>query len=232
MELIIFVKLYSINKKNKMFLSDFCNVRLLGEKKQVITVGELSLELLEDKSNLTITDALPMYDEVEMTQEPFTFRVVNNSSIPLNYIVRPIDITTGNISGIFDMSGGANEYVMGYNTAASTVGGARGITTLYSDFFVNSTKWSKYYDLYTNNTNSNQIYNKRILGDATGEMGPFNSNRGSWYSDLAYFVYPSSPWFDRDGHYSGTTGAGVFVFGDYAGAVNNTLSFRVVLTPP
>ena len=37
---------------------------------------------------------------------------------------------------------------MGYTTGSSIgVGGASGITTLYSDFFTNS-KWNKYYDKY------------------------------------------------------------------------------------
>ena len=38
--------------------------------------------------------------------------------------------TTNNYSGIYDMSGGAWEYVMGYTTGATTVGGTSGITSL------------------------------------------------------------------------------------------------------
>ncbi len=140
--------------------------------------------------------------------------------------------TTGNISGVFDMSGGAWEYVMGYTTGASSVGGSSGITSLYSDFFTNS-KWNKYYDKYTSTSYTN--YNNRILGDATGEMGPFASNMGeyhsSWYSDYAYFVYSINPWFGRGDYCIGTSNAGVFYFSYYSGGGGTSHSFRVVVAP-
>ena len=72
----------------------FINVQLKGEKKQVLNAGQLSLELLEDENNLTIENALPMYDEVGMLQEAFTFRLVNNQKDAVNYIIKLIDITT------------------------------------------------------------------------------------------------------------------------------------------
>jgi hypothetical protein len=95
--------------------------------------------------------------------------------------------TTGNKTGIYDMAGGAVENTMGYTTVASTVGGSSGITSLYSDFFTNS-NYDKYYDKYL--SASTKQYNNRILGDATAET--FN-----WYSNQAYFVYSSYPWFRR-----------------------------------
>ncbi len=137
--------------------------------------------------------------------------------------------TTGNISGIFDMSGGAWEYVMGYNTNASSIGGSSGITGLYSDFFTNS-EWEKYYDKYVNASTSYTTYNQRILGDATGEMGPFKTYQSSWYSDHAYFAHSSLPWFIRGGLCLLTSATGIFYFnsGPGDGAMSN--SFRVVLS--
>ena len=73
----------------------FINVTLQGEKKQVITTGNLDLVLDEDENNLTITDALPMYDEVGMMQDAFTFRIINNTTTDTNYILKLTDITTG-----------------------------------------------------------------------------------------------------------------------------------------
>ena len=142
--------------------------------------------------------------------------------------------TTGNISGVFDMSGGAYEYVMGYNTAASIVGGSSGITSLYNDFFVNDKMWGRYYDLYNSNTYT--AYNNRILGDATGEMGSFNKivefYRNSWYDDYACFVYPNYPWFHRSGHYTNTSGAGVFYFNNgLTGNEESISTFRIILSP-
>ncbi len=137
--------------------------------------------------------------------------------------------TTGNISGVFDMSGGSYEYVMGYNTNASSIGGKSEITSLYSDFFTNN-EWNKYYDKYTSSSTS--AYNNRILGDATGEMGSFYLAEvycSSWYGDSAAFVHFFGPWFHRGGDYSKASITGVFDFANDNGISFSTTSFRVVL---
>ena len=135
------------------------------------------------------------------------------------------------------MSGGTYEYVMGYSTSASVVGGSSKITEVYTDFFTNS-DFEKYYDEYSNTINLN--YNNRILGDATGEMGPFISqtdpdkairNVGSWYKDYALFPYPQYPWFYRSGAFYNGNSSGVFCFYASSGHVSAGVSFRVVLAP-
>ena len=145
--------------------------------------------------------------------------------------------TTGNRSGIYDMAGGAWEYVAGYTTGASTVGGASGITSIYSDFFTNSI-YTKYWDKYTSTTDTQ--FNNRILGDATGEMGPFgnekdpdnvNRQKSSWYGDLAHVASSSDPWFLRGGNWYFGTASGAFAFGNRSGTTITDYSFRVVLTP-
>ena len=97
---------------------------------------------------------------------------------------------------------------------------------------------SDYYDVYEYAT-VDEEYNRRILGDATGEMGPFttktygtqNRQIGSWYDDEAWFVYSEKPWFLRgDDCYVGS-GTGVFAFYRGYGSVGVAGSFRVVLTP-
>ena len=102
--------------------------------------------------------------------------------------------TTGNISGIYDMSGGSWEYVMGvmvdeegkpmsgrnslYNSGFNGTfgcfdcdGDTSGLTELTDGY-----NWpdKKYYDMYAYAT-IDEKYQRRTLGDATGEMGPFNS---------------------------------------------------------
>ena len=145
--------------------------------------------------------------------------------------------TTNNYSGIYDMSGGAWEYVMGYTTGATTVGGSSGITGLYPNFFSDSV-YSKYWDKYTAAVNTN--YNNRILGDATGEMGPFGSEKdpdgtanakSSWYKDYAYFADSVHPWFVRGGRWCYGAAAGAFAFSYGTGATSTSLSFRIVLAP-
>ena len=145
--------------------------------------------------------------------------------------------TTGNKTGIYDMSGGAWEHVTGYTIGATTVGGSSEITSLYSNFFTDST-YTKYWDKYTSTTNTN--YNYRLLGDATGEMGPFASekdpdggtrNKSSWYGDYANFVASFSPWFLRGGLWYDGFESGAFAFYYSTGGSITIGSFRVALTP-
>ena len=135
--------------------------------------------------------------------------------------------TTGNIYGIYDMSGGAWEYVMGnYNDTIS-----------YSEF--SSMPEAKYYDKYTG-TDSKDDFTKYHLGDATKETlktydivgyGIVVSN--AWYGDYSKSVAFSNPWVLRGGYYdyNGNV-AGVFAFGSshgYIGSSGSDSSFRVVL---
>ena len=145
--------------------------------------------------------------------------------------------TTNNYSGIYDMSGGAWEYVMGYTTGATTVGGSSGITGLYPNFFGNSS-YSKYWDKYTAEVNTN--YNNRILGDAIGEMGPFGSEKdldgatrykSSWYKDYSIFINSSNSWFMRGGCWYHGVASGAFAFYDNTGNMFSNISFRIVLAP-
>ena len=145
--------------------------------------------------------------------------------------------TTGNRSGIYDMAGGAWDCVAGYTTGASKVGGDSGITSLYPNFFSDST-YTKYWDKYTSTTDTQ--YNNRILGDATGDLGPFGLERdpdsgsrykSSWYKDYAYFVDSSSIWFYRGGYWGFGTGSGIFAFDNDSGTTATYGSFRIVLTP-
>jgi len=113
--------------------------------------------------------------------------------------------TTGNINGIFDMSGGAWEYVMG--TYNSTIGSS-GFSTLPD---------SKYYQTYTTEANS-------PLGDATKETH-------GWNSDTVGFVTSSNTWFVRGGRGNGAASAGIFAFSSTNGASYNGRTSRVVIVP-
>ena len=125
--------------------------------------------------------------------------------------------TTGNIYGIYDMSGGSQEYVMGnYN---DTIGTAE----------FSSMPEAKYYDKYTG-TDSNSDFTKYHLGDATKEtLKTKSSGKNSWYQDLNYSVYSSYPWVLRGGLCGVRTEAGLFYFSSSYGYSSNIYSFRVVL---
>ena len=117
--------------------------------------------------------------------------------------------TTGNITGVYDMSGGADEYVMGnYNRQSSKSG------------FTMSELATKYIDVYEV-TNINASH----LGDALGETA-------GWYNDYANFLNPmfQSYWFVRGGAYSYGYGSGIFCFGSDDGSTNNVHAFHSVLS--
>ena len=104
--------------------------------------------------------------------------------------------------------------------------------------FIDGYSWpaEKYFDKYLYST-ENTNYQRRILGDATGEMGPFNTQTyltqtrqiGSWYADYAYFIYSIYPWFYRGGNNVLGLEAGMFAFNSTHGCVYIDVSFRVVL---
>ncbi len=138
--------------------------------------------------------------------------------------------TTGNISGIYDMSGGAHEYM-----AACIEGnvGSSGFNKEELEKEMNA----GYIDKYPSDSNQTS-YSKRILGDATGEMGPFYSYyekdgiyyHNVWYADGSYFVGSSYPWFNRGGLYDDGVLAGQFYFYRYTGGAYSYNGFRLVLS--
>ena len=115
--------------------------------------------------------------------------------------------TSGNITGVYDMSGGAFEYVMGnYNKTA----GDSGLTV--------SGIPAEHIDIYSGTSVS-----ASHLGDALGETA-------GWYINYADFVLSRHPWFSRGGNCLSGGDAGVFGFIYSTGEGYNSYGFRVVLS--
>ena len=109
--------------------------------------------------------------------------------------------TTNNIYGIYDMSGGRYEYVMGvYNNAKSSSG-------------FNSLPDSKYYNNYTTTE-----YQGHALYGTKG-----------WYYDGNDVLDTSKSWYARGGGYNNGASAGVFNYYTYYGT-SAYYSTRVVVT--
>ena len=165
--------------------------------------------------------------------------------------------TTNNITGIYDMSGGALEYVnsitidqnekivsgrnstnnSGFNgifgcpTCDNNTSGLNELTTGYK------LPESRYYDLYMYTDNLID-YKKRILGDATGEMGTFmyiqsdKRNISSWYFDISNsYIGINTGFFQRSSAYYEGYGSGIFSFTSYYGGSVWDCSYRLILTP-
>ncbi len=131
--------------------------------------------------------------------------------------------TTGNIYGVYDMSGGAWEFTMG------------NMLTENDEFYSNRAEFTsipttKYYDMYKYNQ-SYTIQSRGKLGDATKEtLNSFGSTTGGWYSDDASFPYYNSSWFLRGGRYYDGSVAGIFAFSNGYGGSDSGYSTRSVLS--
>jgi hypothetical protein len=138
--------------------------------------------------------------------------------------------TTDNVYGIYDMSGGNFEYVMG--NYDQTIGSS-GFSTLPDAKYYNNYPSS----IFTNNssyTNNNQCTWATCGGHALHEtktVQSVSSYNQSWGSDYSIFVDSSYPWFARGGSSYHSSFAGVFASRDYYGGGLSDIGFRVVLGP-
>ena len=133
--------------------------------------------------------------------------------------------TTGNVYGVYDMSGGAGEYVIGNMVDSS------------GEFYISSSGFSsapdaKYYDSYTYNTDWS-IRSRGKLGDATREIQAFSGGyQDGWYDDYAMFANYDASWLIRGGSYDNNhDGAGVFHFNSAGGRSSSSYSTRAIIAP-
>ena len=131
--------------------------------------------------------------------------------------------TTGTVHGVYDMSGGAWEYVAAYVDNS--------YTTSYGSSLVNGDAKTKnvYSKASTDNATNNYNANSSKYGDAVYETSTSGSGSTSWYGDYSDFPNAGGPFFQRGGHYTGGTDEGVFFFYNYYGGTSSYLSFRPVL---
>lgn len=145
--------------------------------------------------------------------------------------------TTKNVTGVYDLSGGTNEYVMGNMVDSSNDFYPVGSGTSWNG---SSTLDSKFYNSYSYGTNyfGKIASNRGILGDATVEVLGGTSTSSAWKPGsgktgaFSYFVYSSYAWFYRGGDYNDTV-SGAFSFRNYNGFGNNDdpyNSFRISLS--
>ena len=149
--------------------------------------------------------------------------------------------TTGNVYGVYDMSGGSWEYMMGnmvWSNGQQTSGNstANNYNSAFAGYLGNDKTTftgtyafpnKRYYDKYSYGT-SNTEYTREKLGDATKEMVPTGTS-GNWYSDYASFPSAYNPWFLRGGFYSNDANAGAFSFSPSSGYAAAHFSARAVL---
>ena len=143
------------------------------------------------------------------------------------YVTNAAQSTTGNVYGIYDMSGGAWEYVAAY------VNNGKSSLTEYGSSLISGNEMTK--NIYTKssseNTTNDYNANSGIYGDAIYETSSNSSAPWNlaWYNDYSSFPSSFVPFFRRGGGYSDTTKAGVFYFGSSDGSDTEEGSFRPTL---
>ncbi len=173
---------------------------------------------------------------IDQSSYPGEYGTDATKTLPYNTETGYKASTTGNITGIYDMSGGVHEYMASYVDGYGVQNNAGTASGFNEEEIL---EYSKYLDKYQNES-SLSSWNKRILGDATGEIGPFynyadddGSKRAhnSWYRDDSGFVDSSGSWFLRGSRYNDGVLAGQFTFSRYAGVAHAAISSRLVLAP-
>ena len=142
------------------------------------------------------------------------------------YVTNVGQSTTGTVHGVYDMSGGAWEYVAAY------VNNGNSNLTNYGSSLVNGDAKTKnvYSKGSSDSRDNNYSANSGKYGDAVYETSANgNSSSSSWYGDYSSFPNTSSPFFRRGGSYVNGTIAGVFYFDNIYGDSYSDNSFRPVL---
>ena len=166
--------------------------------------------------------------------------------------------TTGNISGIFDMAGGAWEYMMAvradsegkplsgkHNIYNSGFNGKFGCPNCTFDSGVDPSiielttgidyPDAKKYNLYDNPSNRNNIdelngcNGNPCYGHALNETRITTDNTGAWYGEMFWFIKTTFPFVKRGCNNNCGTRAGVFASMYASGYDSTDSSFRVVV---
>ncbi len=129
--------------------------------------------------------------------------------------INPKQSSTGNVYGIYDLSGGRYDYVAAYYNKDTSN------NFNYGSTFV---KYEGTSDEYSTVYVGDSLEDNYILGDATYETK-------KWNLDAASFIRDGSAFFARGGDRSNGTETGVFSFGYYGGNVyDGSGGFRLCLT--
>ena len=139
--------------------------------------------------------------------------------------------TTRNIYGIYDMAGGAQEYVAAFldvNTAQ--VNNFNNVPSYHKDIYTYDSTIQAAASTTKDKRQAMYELNKYNYGDAIWETSSLgDESYSSWNSDYSAYPYSSGPIFYRGGYYDNATPAGVYYYLSNTGGVARNIGFRPVL---
>lgn len=148
--------------------------------------------------------------------------------------------STFNETGVYDLSGGAWEFV------ASLINNGYSKLNLYggtgSNFLFENANCTKYKTVYSNVqsddgngkysetfANLNYNLNSSVRGDAIFETSNSGYGNSSFNNNSSYFMQQDTPFLLRGGYYNNAVTAGLFSFASSSGQPNEAESYRVIL---
>ena len=196
-----------------------------GRNSTRVNINNVNLNNKDSKNIYAVTGIVANGVTVADTNGSFSGNIYNTTAGQLGS-------TTGNITGVYDMSGCVWEYVTGFinNTAGETSRKMYGASLVADDIE------SKYITVYSYNVSSDSCTNNWTTidvnvryGDAIKETSTSGIQTASWNGELSYFSEKDSPFLLRGGGYSSVSSAGVFSFSRYDGTGIGYRGFRVCL---
>ena len=145
--------------------------------------------------------------------------------------------TTMNITGVYDMNGGAAEWVMGVlldSDGKPRSGYSEEYNSGYNGKLEDGTEKtdgktlpeSKYYDSFTITGENTEV---DLTTGCNGGKCYGTVEFGGWYDDGVYSIEPAVPWLGRGGGYNNGANAGLWFFGGGSGNADEFVSFRAVI---
>ena len=148
--------------------------------------------------------------------------------------------TTMNVTGVYDMYGGASEWVMGVlldSDGKPRSGNSEEYNSGYNGKIYNggteiektdglALPESKYYDSFTITGENTKV---DLMTGCNGGKCYGTVEFGGWYDDGSYSINPAYPWLVRGGDYDNGAFAGLWFFDGYHGFARGFISFRAVI---
>lgn len=135
--------------------------------------------------------------------------------------------TTGNIYGIYDMSGGTYEYVATYINDDT---GSRLSSTSYAKALADAdNRYKEMFDV----AEATDVLNYNATADITKglafhETSTSATGGNAWYSNYSYYLQPNNPVVLRGGLFNASSAAGMFAFYRIYGGTVSTVGWRAV----
>ncbi len=133
-----------------------------------------------------------------------------------NYKASVIASSTSNITGVYDMAGGAFEYVMGNISDNNNLNAGE-----FSESWKNVEIDNSYFDLYASFNDVSDYYNRARLGDATSEV---TIGDLTWGNSMKVNIMEDAVWLARG------TGNNIFGYEFVGGGASTNYTFRSVIS--